>query len=175
MGYQRNEYYWCVMNNIIDSKQCIILWHVDDLKTSHFDPAVVSRVLADIDAEYGKIEKMTITRGKVHKYLGVAIYYSFPGKLIFSMIDYIGKMIDDIPEDMKGESATPDAHHLFDIAEHATKLSQADADLFHHFVAQLLYILNRASPDIQISVSFLCTRVRGPDTDEYKNLVRVMK
>ena len=48
--YQRNEYDWCVMNKIIDSKQCTILWHVDDLKTSHVDPAVVSRILADIDA-----------------------------------------------------------------------------------------------------------------------------
>ena len=56
---------------------------------------------------------MTITRGKVHKYLGMNIYYSSPGKLIFLMIDYIGKMIDDIPEDMKGESDTPAAHHIF--------------------------------------------------------------
>ena len=59
---------------------------------------------------------MTITRGKVHKYLGMTIDYSSPGKVIFSMIDYIGKMIDDILEDMKGESALPAAHHLFDIA-----------------------------------------------------------
>ena len=61
MGYQRNEYDWCVMNKIIDNKQCTILWNFDDLKTSHVDPAVVSRFLADIDAEYGKIAKMTIT------------------------------------------------------------------------------------------------------------------
>ena len=73
MGYQRNEYDWCVMNSIIDKKQCTIIWNVDDLNTSHVEPAVVSSVLADIDAEYGKIEKMTITRGKVHKYLAMAI------------------------------------------------------------------------------------------------------
>ena len=39
------------------------------------------------------------------------------------MIYYIGKMVDNITEDMKGESATPAAHHLFDIEEDATKLS----------------------------------------------------
>ena len=33
IGYQRNEYDSCVMNNIIDNKQYTILWHVDDLKT----------------------------------------------------------------------------------------------------------------------------------------------
>ena len=84
-----------------------VLWHVDDLKTSHVDPAIVFRVLAEIDAEYGKIAKLTITRGKVHKYLGTTIDYFLPVKVILSMIDYIGKMIDDIPKEMKGESATP--------------------------------------------------------------------
>ena len=64
---------------------------------------------------------------------------------------------------------------FFYIAEDATKLSQADADLFHHFVAQLLYLSKRARPDIHLSVSFLCTRVRGPDNDDYKNLKRVTK
>ena len=41
---------------------------------------------------------------------------------------------------MKGESATPVVHHLFEFSENATKLSQADADIFHNVVAQLLYI-----------------------------------
>ena len=49
MVYQRNEYGWCVMNKIIDNKQCAIIWHVDDLNKSYVDPAVVSSVLADID------------------------------------------------------------------------------------------------------------------------------
>ena len=85
------------MNKIIDNKQSIILWHVDDLKTSHVNPAIISGVITDIDAEYGKIEKIVITRGKVHKYLGMIIDYPSPGKLIFSMIDYIGKILDYIP------------------------------------------------------------------------------
>ena len=91
------------------------------------------------------------------------------------MINYIGKMLDDIPENMKGESATPAAHHLFDIAEDATKLYQAGAYLFHHFVAQLPYLSKRARPDIHIAVSFLCARLRGSDTYYYNNLARVMK
>ena len=70
MGYQRNEYDWYVMKKIIDNKQCTILCHVDDLKTSHVDPAVVSGVLSDIDTEYGKIEKMTILRINVSKNSG---------------------------------------------------------------------------------------------------------
>ena len=86
MGYQRKYSDWCVMNKSIDIKQCTILWHVDDLKTAHVKPTIVSGVLADIDAEYGKIAKITITQGKVHKYVGMSIDYSSPGKVIFSMI-----------------------------------------------------------------------------------------
>ena len=101
---RHEQYYW--------QQKCTILWNVDDLEVPHVDPTVISSVLTYIEAEYGKISKMTITRGKVHKYLGMTIDLSLPGKVILSMFEYIGKMIDDITEDMKGESATPAAHHL---------------------------------------------------------------
>ena len=45
---------------------------------------------------------MTIMWGIIHKYLGTTIDYSFPGKLIFLMVEYIVNMLDEIPEDMKG-------------------------------------------------------------------------
>ena len=41
---------------------------------------------------------------------------------------------------MKGVSSTPDARHPFNIAEDATKLSWIYSDIFHHFMAQLLYL-----------------------------------
>ena len=91
------------------------------------------------------------------------------------MIDYIGKMLGNSPEDVKGESATPATHHLFDIVEDATRLSQSDADLFNNFVAQLIYFSKGKCTDIQIAVSLLCTRVRRPDNDDYDNVARVMK
>ena len=42
-------------------------------------PCHFSRVFADIYMEYGKIVKMTITQGKVHKYLDMTIDYYSPG------------------------------------------------------------------------------------------------
>ena len=53
---------------------------------------------------------MTITRGKVHKYLRMNIDYSSSDKVILLMVVYVVKMLDNIPEDMKGESATLAAH-----------------------------------------------------------------
>ena len=68
----------------------------------HVDSNIVYSVISDIDAEYRNIEKMTITRGKIHKYLGMTIDYSSPGKVIFSMVDFIVNMLDDIPEYIRG-------------------------------------------------------------------------
>ena len=88
---------------------------------------IVSSVLAGIDAEYGNIVKMTITRGKIHKYLRMTICYSSPGKVIFSMVNYIENILNDILEDMKEGSETPESYHLFDIVEDANKLSWTNA------------------------------------------------
>ena len=85
------------MNNIIKVKHCPILWCVNDLKMLHVDSDVIYRVFSDIDAEYGNIANMTITRGEIQKYLGMTKDYFFPSKIKFSMDDYIGKIIDNLP------------------------------------------------------------------------------
>jgi hypothetical protein len=38
LDFIRNPYNWCVMNKIINDKQCMVVWYVDDLKISHKDP-----------------------------------------------------------------------------------------------------------------------------------------
>ena len=73
---------------------------------------------------------------------------------------------------MKGESETPIAHHLFDTSDDATKLFRTDAGLLHHFLEQLLYLSKLARSDIQLEISFLCTRLIDPDIDNYKKLER---
>ena len=89
---------------------------------------------------------ITIKRGKIQKYLRMTIDYFSPGKLKSSMFDYIGKFLHDTPEDISGESATPDAHHCFDIDEDMIKLSQTNTDLFNNFVVQILYVSQQARP-----------------------------
>jgi hypothetical protein len=76
---------------------------------------------------------------------------------------------------MGGVAAAPAANHLFDVNEDGEKLDEETAQLFHHFVAKLLFLCKRARPDIQTSVAFLCTRVKAPDCDDYKKLGRTMK
>ena len=90
---------------------------------SHVYYEIVSSLLSDIDAEYGNIVKMNITWGNIHKNLKITIDYHFTGKVKFFIVNYIGKVIKYIPEDMRGESETLAAHHIFDMAEDVTKLS----------------------------------------------------
>ena len=81
------------MNKFVKGKKFTILWHVKDLNMLHVDSDVVSRVLASTHEEYGKMAKMTITQGKIHKYLRMTIDYSYPGKVKLSMVDYSGNIL----------------------------------------------------------------------------------
>jgi Reverse transcriptase (RNA-dependent DNA polymerase) len=49
-GFKMNPYDWCVVNKIINGKQCTVLWHVDDLKISHVEYDVVSLIINLIQA-----------------------------------------------------------------------------------------------------------------------------
>ena len=91
---------------------------------------------------------MTITWGNIRKYLRMNIDYSYSGKVKLYMVYYVVEVIDNTPEDTKWESETPAAHHLFVTTEYENKISQTNAELSHHFVAQLLYLKKRDRSDI---------------------------
>jgi len=61
------------------------------------------------------------------------------------------------------------------VNKEAVKLSEADAQLFHHYVAKLLFLCKRARPDIRTAFAFLSTREQNPDTDDYKKLTKTIK
>jgi hypothetical protein len=105
----------------------------------------------------------------------MTIDYSEDGKVKITMVDYIKEMLEDLPADMAGESATPASNHLFTIREEPVFLDEATSDKFHSNTAKLLFVSKRARPDVQTSVAFLTTRVKSPDEDDYKKLARCMK
>ena len=47
--------------------------------------------------------------------------------------------------------------------------------MFHTFVAKALFATKRSRPDIHTAVAFLTTRVRGPNEDYRKKLLRLMQ
>jgi hypothetical protein len=85
--FEVNPYDWCVVNKTINGKQCTILWHVDNLKISHVDSNLVTEVIQQLKDALGKEAPLTVTRSRIHDYLGMTLDFSSPGKAKILMID----------------------------------------------------------------------------------------
>jgi len=72
-------------------------------------------------------------------------------------------------------ASTPAAEHLFQVDMKAEKLQDEVKENFHTTVAKGLFLCKRARPDLQPTIPFLCTRVKEPDVDDWKKLLRMLK
>jgi hypothetical protein len=176
-GFKRNPYDPCVMNKTVNGKQLTVGWHVDDIITLHVDKIVVDHFIEQLEGEFGKETPMNVSRGKVHDYLGMVLDFSKPGELIVNMVDYVKNILHNAPDDMEGVTKTPAASHLFDVAsdDDSVPLNEEKRSAFVTLTMQSLYLSQRARPDIRTAVSFLTSRLKNPDEDDYKKLTRVIK
>ena len=88
------------------------------------------------------------------------------------MNDSIFDILDDAPDGM----ITPAGDHIFQVNEQDPIFLNEMVEVeFHHIVARLLFLCNRVRPDLQTAVSFFCTRLKNPDTNDHKKLSRVLK
>ena len=174
-GFEANPYDSCVVNKMINGKQCTIGWHVDDLRVSHVDAVVVDHIIDQMQEEFGKEAPLTVSRDQVHEYLGMRFDFTQSGVVTVDMSDYVKAVIAEMPQEMVGTAVTPAANHLFEVRENSVPVEKEKADVFHKIVMQLQYLSQRARPDIRTAVSFLCKRVSAPDMDDYKKLTRVMR
>ena len=84
-------------NKTINGKQFTIVWHVDNLKISHESSNVVTSILSKLDKKYGQEivdgerAKLSITREKIHDYLGIILDYKESGAVKIDMTEYIEK------------------------------------------------------------------------------------
>jgi hypothetical protein len=83
-GFELNPYDPCVANKIIEGKQMTICFHVDDCKLSHHNPKVMDKTISWLRKEYEYIfedgsGKMTVSRGNIHKYLGMTLDFTVRG------------------------------------------------------------------------------------------------
>jgi hypothetical protein len=78
IGFVINPYDPCVTNKKIEGKQITICFNVDDCKLSHRKTKVMVSMIEYIWQEYESIFEdryvaMTVSRGKIHKYLGMTL------------------------------------------------------------------------------------------------------
>jgi hypothetical protein len=139
------------------------------------DLETITSIIGLIDKEFGKEALITVTRGKVHDYLGMTLDYSTKGKLHIKMLDSVAKMLQDLPEEFDGEASTPAGNNLFKIDENSPKVGEKKAQFYHTYVTKILFICKRARPDLQTTVSFLCKRVKDCREGDYKKLKRMLQ
>jgi len=115
-GFIFNEYDPCIANKMVNGKQQTIRFHVDDLLSSHVDPKVNDEFAKWLNDKYGSIKPCTIVRGKKHRYLGMLLDFSYPGKVKIRMDEYVEKMIEEFPVKFNDEvtQETPAANDLLD-------------------------------------------------------------
>ena len=166
MGFKLNEYDKCVANKLINGKQCTIVFYVDDNKISHEDPQVVSDVIKYLSKYFGEL---TVSRGRKYDYLGMDIE-------IRNNLVYVGmkKQIEEALEwggRQKGHNpSTPAKSNLFNQNDDDKKLDNFESDVYHSVMQKLMYVCKRARPDIKLALSYLCTKVSCPSTDDKDKL-----
>ena len=103
IGFELNPCDPYVANKTITGKQLTLVWHVDDIKASHVEAEVVTRMAKWLLKTYERIFKdgsanMKLCRGKFHVYLGMNLDYTTKGEVKTTMIQYIKDMIKDFRE-----------------------------------------------------------------------------
>ena len=173
-GFKLNPYDACVENKVIDGKQCTIVWYVDDNKLSHEDSKVVDTILNVVEKRF---PGLVIERRKSLNFLGMEINFIGNRKVKVGVKKYLGGLIEDF-EAFDGvltkTMLSPAAKWLMTVDENAQKLSVEKSDKFHSMVGGLLWAEKRGRPDIETTISFLCTRVKVPDVDDWCKLRRLM-
>ena len=99
-----------------NGEQITVQFHVDDLKVSHKDHAVLEDLLNELRSEVGQEDELMENKGLVHKYLGITIDYSIADKVVFTMLDYLEDMITEAADDLKNRrSYYPGNDQLFKV------------------------------------------------------------
>jgi hypothetical protein len=117
---------------------------------------------------------MEVSRGKTHKYLGMTLDYNVRGQLSVTMFDHLDDILtvfEKIEPNGDGTKTSAAPTNLFTVNEDCEKLPDGKAVEFHNVVAKTLFVTKRARPDTCTPIAFLTTRVREPDTDNWKKMV----
>ena len=85
--------------------------------------------------------------------------------------------IDAFNKEISKSARTPAKGNHFDEngPKEKGKLEETAAEMSHHIVAKLLYVAKRARPNIDLAVSFLCTRVADPTKGDKEKLKRLLE
>jgi len=172
IGLAPSVYDPCVFHN---RKRTVTLCvYVDDLLFTYLDRKDYDHIIACLESGYGPMRKQT---GNTVDYLNVQITkVTIAGKhalgtLLIHQNAYIKKLLEKYQ--VQGMSEIPHTSTLFDID--SSSPPAVSKDRFVALVMALLYVCNRARPDIFLDISFLCTRLSKPTQEDEAKLLRVLR
>ena len=91
----------CAANEIINTKQCALLLHADDIKASCTNPKINSKFAkwAKLTHRSDKLGHAKVHRGKKHNCLGATMNYLTRGAFKVDITDYVDAMNKDFPHE----------------------------------------------------------------------------
>ena len=157
----------CSWNKMVNQKQLTVIFHIDDLMMAHLHSSVVTEHVKLLDEVYGSQDPLTVSRGKIHVRLGMTIYFSLKVGASFYQYDFISKMWNEMPMELKGKHRRTPAHEdLFKVDLNSESLDNNKKNTCHHVTAKCLWLSQRTRSDLQLSTGFHFTRIKST-TFEY--------
>ena len=103
----------CVGNCMIEEKQHMVRFHVDDLMSSHENSKVNDDFHDWLNKMHGEFGEVTTTRGDKHTHLRMDVTFlrDEEGSVQVSMVRCIEEMLKDFPIKFKSKGNTRFRHH----------------------------------------------------------------
>jgi hypothetical protein len=133
---------------------------------------VIDDVIEKVKGHFGDL---VVSRRKKHTFLGMNLVFNDDGSLQVETKTYIKEAIEAFGEDVSTKVSSPATKKLFEVNPDTPVLETERADIFHSVVAKLLWVEKRSRPDIETTISFLCTRVSKNDKDDWLKLKRLLQ
>ena len=98
-------------------------------------------------------------------------FESIKGACAISQYDFIKKMNNNLPKELKGPYrntlAPPD---LFKVNNDAPIVSLEHKEVYHEYSTKSLWLGQQGRPDMQLATGFHCTRLKCTNVDDFNKL-----
>ena len=178
MGFLPNDCDPCFMTRYCHCVRTTVIIYVDDLMITSKESYHIN---ADIIALEQKYDKLAVSTGKIHSYIGIVFDFTSDYVTVnqigmiqdilkstrASVEDYLATSLplnyrtfaDKISTVSSTHPKTPAAKYLLNISRSSPLLYDSLKGIFHSTVAKLMFISNRARQDILIAVFVLAGRL----------------
>jgi len=166
MGFKLNPYDLCVANSTINGKQCTICYHVDDTKVLHVERKVVEDIFEALQKKFGK---MKVVIGDNHDFLRMNLIFRNDRKFSIRMTQLLTEVVEEFGE-TPTRAVTLARSDLFEVDDNLPLVEERRQKLFHRLVYKIYYCAPRGRKDLQLTTSFLMTRIGKCNERDYTKL-----